>query len=441
MGNRRALIPLLAALAVACGAARAAERYDPAEVLHRATRKLAARYRSLPRYICTETVERSYFRPAGWSDIAKPCATILKQRKAPTPDMVLKPFFTDRLRLDVAIADANEIYSWAEASRFEDTGIDKVVTEGPFGTGGFAGLLDVVFLGDPKTFTFEQRLSTDRGELLEYAFHVAREDSHYTVKANDAWAAVAYGGTVQIDPVSGDAVRLRIDTTAMPPGGGCQIDTGAEFGEVPIGPAPLLLATQFQQRFVYSNGNEVENTARLANCREYTAESTVSFGESETPIAAGGNATRLAPRLPADLPFTLELLEPIDTDQAAAGDSFRARLVEPLRDKKGKTLVRGGSIVEGRLLSVTNYHRLPPESTLVMQPRAVWSNGVKVPLQANRDWTPVWKPFASKPKAPRVLMPSPEQAPAGVFDFPGQHVVVKKGFRSQWTTAGPKTKE
>ena len=39
--------------------------------------------------------------------------------------------------------------------------------------------------------------------------------------------------------------------------------------------------------------------------------------------------------------------------------------------------------------------------------------------------------------AVKVLMPDESEAPAGVFTFPGEHAVIRKGFRSDWWTALP----
>jgi hypothetical protein len=42
----------------------AGTEHDPAEVLSRAARKVAATTRHIPNYTCVETVSRQYFRPA-----------------------------------------------------------------------------------------------------------------------------------------------------------------------------------------------------------------------------------------------------------------------------------------------------------------------------------------------------------------------------------------
>jgi hypothetical protein len=54
---------------------------------------------------------------------------------------------TDRLRLDVLLATNRELYSWADAKKFEEGEIDELVTQGAFGTGPFASMLLSVLEG------------------------------------------------------------------------------------------------------------------------------------------------------------------------------------------------------------------------------------------------------------------------------------------------------
>jgi hypothetical protein len=408
---------------------------NPAEVLKQARSKILASVARSLRYTCVETVERNFHRPAA-ATLDRPCAVVLELRRKPTLDMVLRPYTTDRLRLDVTLVPEGEMYSWVGASHFENAGIDNVVQQGPIGSGAFAGLLDVLFLKDVKKFEFKGNEVVNGIELMEYAFDVPQNASHNIVKINDKFVPTAYSGTIWLNAATSDLVRVRKVTAELPAASGaCQTDTTLDFGITRIGDAPLLLPTNERERFVAPNGVETENTTSFANCREYRGESTIQFDavpDSTAPVQRKDDPEN--PRIPAGLPFTMELLTPIDTAQAAAGDAFRAKLVDPLRDVKSKILARAGSIVEGRLLRVQSYHD-SKQVLVVMAPKTLWIGGEKVPLAANRNWAKVWTNATNGPR--HFILPSPWEAPAGVFPFRGEHTVIKKGFHSDWWTAAP----
>ena len=446
MGNGCALITTVlrtfGLLAVASSMGLGADSVrDPAEVMKQVVAKVREAVTRSVSYTCVETVERDFYRPAA-STLERPCSTLLELRKHPTLDMVLRPLYSDRLRLDVTLARGGEMYSWVGASHFEDAGIYKVVKEGPIDSGAFAALLDVVFLEDVKDFHFEGHKVIDGKDLMEYSFEVAKANSNDEVSVQGSFVKTAYSGSVWVNPATNDVVRIRVKTAELPAeSGACEIDKTLDFGKVAIGNALLLLPTLSQTRFVAPDGIETENNASFANCREYQGESTISYSAPppSAASAANGDVPAPPPRAPGGLRFTMDLVEPIDTARAAAGDLFRARLVQPLRDRKSKVIARSGSMVEGRLLRVQSIHILPKQVLVVFAPRELQIDGEKVPFAGIRDWTRLWAEARGGFRRPavKVLMPDESEAPAGVFTFPGEHAVIRKGFRSDWWTALP----
>jgi hypothetical protein len=419
----------------AAGLALGAE-YDAREVLRRATEKVLASAREIPNYTCVETVSRDYLEPAAVS-LPRACSVLLAQRQFPTPDLVLSLYSTDRLRLDVTMTRKGEIYSWSGASRFDDATVDHVVRSGPFGTGSFGGFLAVVFETDVKKFNFERRITAGDRTLMEYSFQVAQSDSHYTVKGDNSWLRIAYGGTFQVDPVTADVVRMTITTGDLPPATGtCRSTTTMELTRVRIGEGQFLLPSQTSQRFISPNAEESVNTARFANCREFRGESTVNFSPDSAPAAneRGEGASAKAPSLPSGLTFSIELTASIATDTAAAGDAFSAKLTAAFRDAKGKALAPKGALVEGHLLRVQSYFR-PLEAVVVLKPEALWVRGTRVPLSVDRDWRRVMVEGRKKgKKSLEILLPLQGEENSGAFCFQGGHVTVPAGFRSEWRT-------
>ncbi len=424
----------LAAIVSALRLAAAADR-DPMEMLKLAAGKVGAAGARIPNYTCVETVTRSYFRPTA-SRLPRDCSVLLDIRQHPTPDMLLKLSSKDRLRLDVAMLKNGEVFSWVGASKFDDHGIDRLV-QGPMGTGAFAGFLIVVFQQDTKQVAFERTVAAGGRNLMEYSFQVEQAASHYKIRSGDGWIYTAYSGSFQVDPETHDVVRLTVETAQLPPDASqCMTTVAMDYHPVQIGSSRFLLPERAQQRFVFPTGEETENVTTFADCHEYRGESTIIY---EDPVARETEGGVAAPpktlEIPTGLRLVLDLNAPIDTDQAAAGDPFTARVAEPLLDADKKLLAPAGSMVEGRILRVQSYGDPQTDVVLVLQPESIEVKGVKSPLSAVRDWSTEMTASAVKGKQSiPVTLPLRGEERAAAFRFAGKNVVVKKGFRSQWRT-------
>lgn len=426
MGNRQS-VKIAAALLTAAVLLPAAER-DPGQLLRLAMESVLSGAQRIPDYTCVQTVERKYYHPVA-ATLPRACSIVLDERRHPTPAQELRLAATDRLRLDVTLARGGEIFSWVGASHFEDAGIERIVHDGPFETGAFGSFLAVIFGGDVHHFRFEGKRPVDGRQLMEFSFRVLQNESHYRVKADAGWSPTGYSGSVFFLPDTGEVARLQLTTAELAPATGtCQTNTQLDYGKLEIGSTPFLLPAHSIQHFIAPNGFEVENMVQFTNCREYRGDSTITYNPPEPAAAknpgAAANASPV-PEIAAGLAFSMELLDAIDTDRAAAGDSFRAKLSTPLRDRKSKTLAPAGSIVEGRLRRVELFLR-PDEVYVVLAPRWLSAGRARIRMAASRT---------SGKRRSSILLPPPWDAPAGAFLFPGQHVVIPKGLRSDWKTA------
>jgi hypothetical protein len=411
----------------------AATEPDPVDVLKRLTTQVLASGRRVPNYTCVETVTRKYYQTAA-AQIPRSCEVALAQRVHPTLDRVLALHMTDRLRLDVTLTKHGEVYSWVGASRFE-SGIERVVSNGPIGSGAFGAFLESIFAGDAKAFIFRHELERNGRRLFEYTFRVRLEDSHYKVKLVDgenSWAVTAYDGTFDADPETGNLVQLRVETATLPEAAGsCNSTTTLDYAIGRIGEADFLLPKEAVQRWVQPDGGEIENHTTFANCREYRGESTVSYdGEAPADVAVSGIRVKGETHVPEGLPLVFELTTPIDSETAAAGDRFIGRLTEPLRDSHGKALAAKGAPVQGRILRVETVHRAPGAVVMVLRPDTVEMRSGKALVTARRDW----RRAVARNRRVAVEMPLPGEEGAGVFRFTGERAVMKAGFRSEWLT-------
>jgi hypothetical protein len=361
---------------------------EPQDVLVRVAAKLAVTEKRIPNLTCVETVTRNYYRPE--STLPRACSILLEQRKHRTKDLILRHLSTDRLRLDVTMVRTGELFSWVGASNFDDRGIDHLVHDGPMGTGAYRAFLTLVFLEDAKALIFDRAVISGGRSLLEYSFRVKRADSHYRVKLGGSWVHTAYSGTFQLDPSTDEVVRMNVQEDELPDASEyCTTVSSLNFQKAEIGNIKFLLAARAAQRYVYGDGEEVENTTTFSNCREYLGESKITFSDDAEPErAASKEAAPAMPGIvPAGLRFTIELTKPIETESAAAGDPFTGKLVEPLRDGKHKVLAPAGSVVDGRLHRVQSFQLPRKEAIIIMKPETIEINGSKVPLSAIRDWS------------------------------------------------------
>ena len=422
---------LRGSLILAFAATLALAEDDPAKVLERARIKQLVRAAKLPNYTCVETLTRDYYR-SKLANSARSCAVVLEQQHDPS-EATRELLMTDRLRLDVALTEHREIYSWVGASKFEDASVTELVRHGPIATGAFGALLAVVFGQDLATFHFEKKVPIAGRNLLEYSFQVESEQSSYKVRGKDSWIAASYKGSFQLDPETDEVAAITLETGELPASTTlCQTSTAMELSPVRIGAATFLLPKQGRQRFVERNGAEEENRTTFASCREYLGESTINYSQDETAGGkggGGGSSSRL--QLPTGLPFTFELTAPITAETAAAGDAFLGRLTSALRDKNGKIVAPSRSVVEGRLLRVEIRRAAPMGSKLVLNPKSIEIGGVKVPLAAERDWTQAQR--SANRRVP-ILLPYTWERNAGLFQVTGAHAVMKAGFRSEWRT-------
>jgi hypothetical protein len=342
---------------------------------------------------------------------------------------------TDRLRLEVTVAERGEIFSWAAASRFEDASIDRVVTSGAIGSGIFSGFLDAVF--HASKLTFLRTVNVGGRNLMEYSFQVAEADSPYRVKlvlAGNDWAKTAFSGTVGIDSESADVVSLTAQTAELPPAAGsCRTLTSIDFGKVDVGGFQLVLPKVARQRFLNRDRQETENTVTFSGCREYHAESTITFDDPDQGTKPSTQEKSELPVVPTDLRFTLELTTPIDFNSAAAGDSFTAKLAAPLVDASGKRLAPKGTEVRGRLMRV-EFRVSSADVVLMLKPEIIEIPGAPARLIASRDGP---GEDDRKQQHREVLFRRPGEEDSGGFIFKSAAAGVPRGFRSAWRTLLP----
>ena len=154
---------------------------DPVELLRQIRHRVAEGVSRLPRYMCTETVDRSSFRPS---------EPVGKRARRSCPDVLdggekspqkLRLFSSDRLRLDVAIADNSEMYSWVHEDSFGDRDLSDLVRQGAISTGEFSSFVRAIFETSAASFSFKGEAQWNGRKVFEFTFRVPLSRSGYTV--------------------------------------------------------------------------------------------------------------------------------------------------------------------------------------------------------------------------------------------------------------------
>ncbi len=327
-------------------AAAFAQQPDSGQVLARARSRLAAAAAVIPKYTCTQTVDRSYFHETRL--VARSCDAIVANRRAGRDRPALAA--TDRLRFEVEVADGGyEIYAWPGAGRIDNEKVEQMAGGGPLGTGPFGPFLVDIFSNPIVEFQF---LGAKEG-LFEYRYRVPLAASHYLVQAGVKFRTTAYDGAFLLDPASAELKQLTTRTQELPPDtASCEATTIMDFSLRQIGAGDYLIPWQTRLQVIGRDAGFTENSTVYTDCHEFRGESVVRFDQ---PVPSEQNGPRTSvrdrvPGLPPGMPVQIVLDAAIDTDLAAAGDPIFARVGKELIDPTThRILAPAGSAVRGRI--------------------------------------------------------------------------------------------
>jgi hypothetical protein len=410
--------------------------HDPAAVLEQARTRLQAMALNLERYVCVETINRSYYQRAA----PRKAPALPQPPPACAPPPANDPYqlsSTDRVRLEVTVSAGAELHSWPGATRFDERNVDELIRNGPVSTGSFGAYLTSVFGQPGVVYQYQGEQSANGKTLFEYAYHVPLEASHFQVKTDTAWRPTAYAGEFRIDPQSYELRSLTVRTVDPPAAAAfCQATATLDYEKVHIGDSDLLFPRQGQLEIELKGGSQTRNVTTFANCREYQAESEIVFDDSaNTGSAAPQTAGRGRVALPIGLPVTLALEGPIDTATAAAGDPVDAKVVKGVRRPgSNEELVPAGAVVRGRIRRV-EHHLLPtPYFRVVLAFNRVEVQGAVSPFVVRSEPD---KELAEKLGANLDLRDTGIWYwGVGTFLFPSSksEIVIPAGFESKWFT-------
>jgi hypothetical protein len=356
--------------------------YDPGAILLNVRDRLLPELGRLQRYTCVQTITRRYYRPEPHV-LTPPCAELIAAHDKRTHELTLLRW--DRLRMEVAIADGQNVYSWVGAPRFEEGTLEKLAGSGPLGSGDFGPFLHAI-LGKAAV-SFQEEQTTEDKHFLLYSYQMPLSRSNYRIKGDKGWMPIGYSGTFSLDPAGSDIVTLKIRSDELPGNKAvCQANSEIDYGRVAIHDRAILIPRETRLGIIDPKGTETLSTTEYSNCREYASKSRLFFdAPQDHPATPAAQSSRVAGQIPRGLHFVGRIVTPIDSETAAAGDPVDVVLLKPLRDAN-RLIAPVGTPLHARLKRVEQW--LAGYTQVTLQFETMELNGTAIPVRARADLAP-----------------------------------------------------
>ena len=287
--------------------------------------QVAERTARIPNYTCLESIERRWYA----SDD-------------------LRSLVRDRMRFEVAVVEGVEQFAWPGGSPLDLYERQEILGRGLTKTGDFAGFVSAIFGTDAATYTLVGEQATGGRRAIRYDYRVPKESSRYTITQNGVTVTVGFHGSFWVDPETLDLTRVELDADNIPPAfKRTSVKIAIDYGLVAVGTGSFLLPQLTDARTVTDRKLENRTTTRFSECRQFLAESSISFEEKSVEQAAKQNDARAA-LVPGTI-LEAALAAPILREKAATGDLVQAEVRKEVKTKEG-VVVPQGAIVEGRIV-------------------------------------------------------------------------------------------
>ena len=326
-----------------------------------------------PRYTCVENIVRTQYQPPPNLRGAS-CSTLVEARRTrkSTGDMIRR----DRLRVDVAVVNGAEMFSWAGAGKFETDNMEKLVGSGSTGSGDFVSFLSSVFGEGPDVIRY-------RGiehDAARFDYNVPLAKSHYYYHTRGPERNIGYSGSFWVDPSDGELQRLTVETDVFPQGeSACKAVDDMSYHTVQIGSGEFLLPEVTTMNVLFQSGAESRNETRYSDCREYVGESTIRFDDVETSTGAA-SAKAVLPPVPPKVRLQIALNSPINGETSAAGDSVVGVVLRDVKEKGGNVPVHAGDKIHGRIVRLEQTFLPTPAWTVGLRFETIERHGVEQPV-------------------------------------------------------------
>lgn len=304
--------------------------------------QVAERMARIPNYTCLETIERSWYA----SDYA---GSLIR----------------DRMRFEVSVVEGQEQFAWPGGGPLDIHERQIILGRGLTKTGDFAGFLSAIFAPYGTTYMRVGEEATGARRAVRYDYRVPLEGSRYTITQNGVTATVGFHGSFWVDPETLDLTRVELNADNIPRSFMRRSARIAiDYGLVAVGTGSFLLPRRTDVSTVSNSKRENRTTTLFSGCRQFLAESSISFEEKSVDQAAKQDDARAA--LPGGLVIEAALETPILRATAATGDLVQAEISKEIRSESG-VVVPQGAVLEGRIVLLEARGSTQPADALAVR--------------------------------------------------------------------------
>jgi hypothetical protein len=312
------------------------------QILRQIRLKVSEQLKGAANYSCVQTIDRTYFRPVHYQAFGCEHQRVDNKRKE---------IMHDRLRLDIAVSEGREIYSWHGGSSFSSAGIADLVHSGPINSGSFVGYLENIFLGSGIQFEYVGETRKNGVEAYQFNYSVPLEVSHHEVSGKDSnGVRVPFHGNFFANLQTFELVSLQVIVDEVPPEVEiCRADVEMNYGLAKISGHDSLIPQMFALNIEDASHLTTSSRSEYNECREFRGESTLHFEMTES-AEQKTDASLVSSRafLPAGVPLHVRLITPITEASTFTGDPVQGELLDPIHIK-GKTnqVIPKGAVLAG----------------------------------------------------------------------------------------------
>ena len=287
-------IGILLSLAVLC---RAAE--DSTKILEQIRSGVGAQLAKAANYACVETITRTYY-------VSRHLLSASCQATSPLADKT--EFATDRLRLDIAVSDGAELFSWHGENHFSSKNVSEIVETGPISSGGFIGYLQNIFMAGGIQFTYQGQSSSNGIDIHNFNYKVPKSVSGYNILTPNGKIVVPFHGSFSASAASLEILSLTVVADDIPFGSNiCSAETEVKYQLAQISGRAALIPESYRLSMDDDTHLFTISRGEYSSCHEFRAESSLRFDYTDAGTSSIAKEPPPREQLPPGLILRIKL--------------------------------------------------------------------------------------------------------------------------------------
>lgn len=310
------------------------------DVLEHVRQTVARQVIKSSNFTCVEIVERTAFRSANESAPGCAYSAVAQTDRKKTAH--------DRLRLDVAVSQGKEIFTWHGRNKFDGSStIDDLVHAGTTTSGEFIAFLANIFVPAGVRFEYKGQSLIEGVETYSFDYSVPLAISGYHVGTKGGKPIVPFHGSFSARAPDYQLRSLRVVADDVPEDSLiCWAETDMAYKVAKISGQDALVPSSFTLKLDDSNHQYTVSRSEFSQCRKYAAESTLRFDSRDESAAAEEKPSEEI-ELPAGIMLHIGLETPVSDRTAYTGDPVEGVLLSAAKVKNTEEVIPKGAAVQG----------------------------------------------------------------------------------------------